>query len=228
MAIFGNLARSRKGSEAVETGLVTIGLMIAAAAVVVIFTVLLVIIAPQLIKGESKSTQESFSLLVNKLKAMDDPGFPGNQVVGHALYLGPGYYLFGFDYKRTDISWKGGGAVRASSPLQCVGTACVCMCASSSCDQKAGLVECNRGIGESGLVDTVKLQNIKSFAVRDSPPTDFNRGVANEGIVPLAIFGDWGGGVLGFGRKLWPQGKVIYLKRSGSVIEVTMNEPKQP
>lgn len=220
---FGFAKRAKRGSEAVETSLISIGLLLISAVLVVIFVMISSSIFNLILKKQAQSTQESFNLLVTKLEEMDK----GNiNEAAHAYYIQDGYHLLGFNANQAGILHIRKDEALIKTQKTCgYGEACVCVCDDALCNGK--IVDCNKGTGGKQVVFT----GIKYFVVKGDDKNEFNQGKPIGSGLPsgtsgnyLAIFGKWGSGVdIGFieaGIHHWPAGKIIYLKRNGDVVEI--------
>ncbi len=216
--------RTKRGSEAVETSFISIGLLIISAVLVVIFVMISSSIFNLLSKKQAQSTQESFNLLVTKLEEM---GKGNINEAAHAYYIQDGYHLFGFSVNPDEVRHiRSDKSVEKSSTKMCaLDKACICICDDALCNGK--VVDCNKGTDGKQVVFT----GIKYFVVKGDDKNEFNQGKPIGGGLPsgtsgnyLAIFGKWGSGVdIGFieaGIHHWPAGKIIYLKRNGDAVEV--------
>ena len=219
---------SKSGSESVETGLVSIGLLLIGAVLVVIFVLISSAIFHLFHKKEAQSTGESFKLLVSKVEEMNKPA--GLSKVDHAYYIQSGYHLFGFNKAPDEIKYRDG---TLGKPPKCDGSkACLCVCDASHCNGK--VVDCNIDLnGKQVGFDGTKggFDNIDGFAVVGDAKNDFTQGKDIEAGWPgaggkfLAIYGAWGGLCsgcgIGFGCHCWAPGTLMHLERKGSMIEVS-------
>lgn len=204
--------KTRKGSESVETALVSIGLLLIAAVIIVLFTFLFSTIYNVLANKEKQGTQESFNLLVAKLADMDK----GLMETAHAYYTQEDYHLFGFNEDYNAIEARDGSV---QTPDSCNG-ACICMCNDELC--KGKIVDCNSATDNR----KIEFANIGTFVVKNDDAEINQGGMFQEmgaGSEYLAIYGKWGGagiGCTGLGVHCWKQGTIIYLERKGDVIEI--------
>ncbi len=228
MGSYGNLKKrfrlAKKGSEAVETSFVTIGLLLISAVLVVIFVMISGSIFSLLSKRQAQSTQESFNLLVTKLEEM---GKGNINEAAHAYYIQDGYHLFGFNANQAGILHIRKDEALLKTARTCgYGESCICICDDALCS--GNVVDCNKETGGKQVVFT----GIKYFVVKGDDKNEFNQGKPIGSGLPsgtsgnyLAIFGKWGSGVdigpVEAGIHHWPAGKIIYLKRNGDAVEVT-------
>lgn len=228
-----NSAVGKRGSEAVETSLVSIGLLLISAVLVVIFVFISSAIFNLITKKEAQSTQESFNLLVSKLEQMDKS--VDVQEAAHAYYIQDGYQLFGFNNDPDEIRHiRSNDPVVKASKMCASDKACVCTCDDSMC--KGKVVECNKATNNR----QVEFKSIKYFVVKNDVDNKYNQGKPivdkflpnyEKGGVNkyLAIFGKWGTGLdigpLKVGVHQWPPGKIIYLVRNGEVVEMSFDKP---
>lgn len=217
--------KGKRGSESVETGLVSIGLLLIAAILVVIFVFISSAIFNLITKKEAQGTQESFNLLVSKLERMDDP--QGISEAAHAYYTQDGYYLFGFNSDPDEVRHiRSNDPVVKASKMCASDKACICICDDSMCAGK--VVDCNKGTNNK----PADFKSIKYFVVKDDVVNAYNQGKpfpAGRSGNYLAIFGKWGTGLdigpIEAGIHHWPPGKIIYMVRNGQVVEITFEKP---
>ena len=220
---FGLAKRAKRGSEAVETSLISIGLLLISAVLVVLFVMISSSIFNLLAKKQAQSTQESFNLLVTKLEEIDK----GNiNEAAHAYYIQDGYHLFGFNANQAGILHVRKDEALLKGDRTCgYSESCICICDDALC--KGKVVDCNKATGKNA----VDFNNLKYFVVKGDDKNKFNQGKPIGSGLPsgtagnyLAIFGKWGSGVdigpIEAGIHHWLPGKIIYLKRNGEVVEV--------
>ncbi|MBI2550520.1 hypothetical protein HYV83_05075 [Candidatus Woesearchaeota archaeon] len=217
--------RSKSGSESVETGLVSIGLLLIGAVLVVIFVMISSSIFQLFHKKEAQSTGESFKFLVSKVEKLNEPAPAGLSKVDHAYYIQSGYYLFGFDKEPDAILYRDGTLVK---PPKCGSSeACLCVCDTKDCNKESSkVIDCNINIDGK----RVNFDNIEVFNVTGDDKNEFTQGSDIKSGQPaggkfLAIYGKWGGVCpgcgIGFGCHCWAPGTLMRLERKGSMIEVT-------
>ncbi|MBI3036196.1 hypothetical protein HYY73_00345 [Candidatus Woesearchaeota archaeon] len=211
--------RSKGGSESVETGLVSIGLLLIGAVLVVIFVLISSAIFNLFHKKEAQSTGESFKLLVSKVELING----GLSKVDHAYYIQSGYHLFGFNKDPDQILYRDG---TLEKPPKCGSSeACLCVCDAKDC--KGKVVDCNINIDGK----PISFDNIEGFSVVNDKDNKFTQGGDIESGKPgaggkyLAVYGAWGGLCtgcgIGFGCHCWAPGTLMHLERKGSMIEVS-------
>lgn len=219
------LLRSKIGSEAVETSLVSIGLLLIGAVLVVIFVLISSAIFHLFHKKEAQSTGESFKLLVSKVELLNNR--PDLSKVDHAYYIQSGYYLFGFNKDPNEIRYRDGTLGKPTAKCKS-SEACLCVCDTKDCNKEnSKVIDCNINI-EGKRVD---FGNIDGFAVVGDSKNKFTQGNNIESNKPaggkfLAIYGKWGGPVcpgcgVGFGCHCWSPGTIMHLERKGRMIEVS-------
>ena len=224
---FKKVRNAKKGGESVEASLVEIGDLLKSIAMVIIFALILFGIYQLIKKQGEQGPQESYYQLMTKVKALDEGRFPGG--IEQAYYIKDGYYLFGFNLdpdaiivskpgflKSTDIEVKKPQKGSHGSSDECRGVeACICLCSNLNCD---GSVTCNTEL-VSGKTIRIDFHNINYIIVTGDPKNKLTKGKDIDNLfMPsgyrqgkyMAIFGSD-----------WTEGRIIKLKRTGNVVEVT-------